>query len=61
MSTFPVLHIALTALIASVVSLLLLYMGRRWFKMEQLFEIIVLAIVVGFSILACDQRGIRLC
>src|SRR5712692_6939325 len=57
MSTFPLSHIALTALIASVATLLLLWIGRRWFKMEALHEMIALAIVVGFSVLAWRAAG----
>src|SRR5205809_426501 len=57
MTTFLLWQIALTAGIASVVSLLLLWMGRRWFKIERLFEMIVLAIVVGFSVLAWRSAG----
>ncbi len=57
MTTFLPWHIALTAGIASVVSLLLLWVGRRWFKMEQLFEMVVLAIIVGFSVLAWRSAG----
>jgi hypothetical protein len=57
MATFPLWHIALTALIASVAALLLLWIGRSFFKMEALFEMITLAIVVGFSVLAWRAVG----
>ncbi|GHO84739.1 hypothetical protein [Dictyobacter formicarum] len=57
MSTFPLWHIALTAGIGSIMALLLLVIGRRWFKIEALYEMIMLAIVVGFSIFVWRSVG----
>lgn len=57
MSTFPLWHIALTAGIASVATILLLGIGRRWFKIQPFGEIIALAIVVGISVLAWRSAG----
>jgi hypothetical protein len=57
MSTFPLWHIALTAGIGSLATLLLLVIGRRWFMIQSFGEMIGLAVVVGFSILAWREAG----
>lgn len=54
---FPFSQIALTAGIMAVVSLLLLCGACRYFKVQSLGEIIVIAIVAGFSVLAWRSAG----
>jgi len=54
---FPLSHIALTAGIMAVISLLLLFGTRRYFKVRSAGEIIIIAVVAGFSVLAWRSAG----
>jgi len=54
---FPLSHIALTAGITAVVSLLLLFGMNRYFKTRSAGEIIIIAVVAGFSVLAWRSAG----
>lgn len=49
---FPLSHIAITAGIMAVVSLLLLFGVRPFFKIRLPAEILLMALVAGFSVLA---------
>jgi len=57
MTTFPFWQIALTAGIASLATFLLLLVGRSFFKIERVFDMIGLALVVGVSILGWRLAG----
>jgi hypothetical protein len=54
---FSFSQIALTAGIMAVASLLLLYGARQYFKVRSLGEIILIAVVAGFSVLAWRSAG----
>jgi hypothetical protein len=54
---FSFSQIALTAGIMAVASLLLLFGARQYFKVRALGEIILVAIVAGFSVLAWRSAG----
>ena len=54
---FPLSHIALTAGIMAMVSLLLLFGMSRYFQVRSTAEIIIIAVVVGFSVLAWRCAG----
>lgn len=54
---FAFSQIALTAGIMAAVSLLLLFGARQYFKVRSLGEIILIALVAGFSVLAWRSAG----
>jgi amino acid transporter len=54
---FPLSQIAVTAGIMAVVSLLLLFGTRRYFQVRSTAEIIIMAVVAGFSVLAWRSAG----
>jgi hypothetical protein len=56
-STFSFTHIAVTSAIAAGVTLLLLLVLRTRFKMLSLVDSILVAVVVGFSIIAWRMVG----
>jgi len=54
---FPFSQIALTAGIMAVISLLLLFGTSRYFKIRSAGDIIMMAVVGGFSVLAWRSAG----
>jgi hypothetical protein len=56
-SIFPLSHITLTSAITTVVALLVMFVMRRGFKGRSLAERILVAAVVGFSVLAWRAVG----
>lgn len=56
-STFSFTHVAVTSAITAAVSLLLLLVLRPRFKMLSLVDSILVAVVVGFSVIAWRSVG----
>jgi len=56
-SIFPLSHITLTSAITTVVALLVMFVMRRGFQGRSLAERILVAAVVGFSVLAWRAVG----
>ena len=56
-SVFPFAHIALTAAIAAVVALLVLVVLRPRFKMLSLVDCLLVAVVVGISVIVWRSAG----
>lgn len=54
---FPISQIALTAGITAVASLLLLFGARQYFKVRSPGEMLLIALVAGFSVLAWRSAG----
>jgi hypothetical protein len=56
-SVFPFAHIALTAVITAVVALLMLVILRPRFKMLSLVDCLLVAVVVGISVIVWRSAG----
>src|SRR6266852_7168708 len=56
-SVFPFAHIALTAAITAVVALLMLVILRPRFKMLSLVDCLLVAVVVGISVIVWRSAG----
>lgn len=54
---FSLAQIALTAGVMAVISLLLLFGARQYFKVRSLGEMMLIALVAGFSVLAWRAAG----
>ena len=56
-SVFPFAHIALTGAITAVVALLVLIVLRSRFKMRSLVDCLLVAVVVGISVIVWRSAG----
>jgi hypothetical protein len=56
-SVFPFWHIALTAALAAGVTLLVVLAARQRLAVRSIGEVIAVAVVVGFSVLAWREAG----